>query len=109
MLIRGDARSLPLADRSVDCCVTSPPYFGLRDYGNANQIGLEPTPDAYVSALVAVFREVRRVLKDDGTLWLNLGDSYAAGGKGGGGSFYGGTTRGCVAEAVVAEWLASST
>jgi DNA modification methylase len=62
---------------SVQCCVTSPPYFGLRDYGHAGQIGLEPTPADYVSRLVAVFAEVRRVLKDDGTLWLNLGDSYA--------------------------------
>jgi DNA modification methylase len=66
-----------LADQSVQTCVTSPPYFGLRDYGNDGQIGLESTPDAYVAELVAVFREVRRVLKDDGTLWLNLGDSYA--------------------------------
>jgi len=129
MLIRGDARSLPLIDGCVDCIVTSPPYFGLRDYGtarweggdpacdhkkpgankvfgnpefNANrpsrvatdtvgwrdvcglcgavrvdaQIGLEPTPDAYVASLVQVFRELRRVLKDTGTVWLNLGDSY---------------------------------
>lgn len=59
-------------------CVTSPPYFGLRDYGHEGQIGLEPTPDEFVAKLVAVFREVRRVLRDDGTLWLNLGDSYAA-------------------------------
>jgi DNA modification methylase len=65
-------------------CVTSPPYYGLRDYGCAGQIGLEETPDAYVARLVDVFREVRRVLRDDGTLWLNLGDSYAAGGNGGG-------------------------
>jgi DNA modification methylase len=64
-------------DRSVHCCVTSPPYFGLRDYGHAGQIGLEATPDAFVAEMVAVFREVRRVLRDDGTLWLNLGDSYA--------------------------------
>ena len=69
-----------LPDCSVDCCVTSPPYFGLRDYGHDGQIGLEPTPDGFVSKLVAVFREVRRVLRDDGTLWLNLGDSYASGG-----------------------------
>jgi hypothetical protein len=61
----------------VQTCVTSPPYFGLRDYGVAGQIGLEPTPDEYVAKLVAVFREVRRVLADDGTLWLNLGDSYS--------------------------------
>ena len=61
---------------SVNCCVTSPPYFGLRDYGNDEQIGLEETPEAFVESLVKVFREVRRVLADDGTLWLNLGDSY---------------------------------
>ena len=67
-------RSLP--DQSVHTCVTSPPYFGLRDYGMAGQIGLEDTPDAFVARLVDVFREVRRVLRDDGTLWLNLGDSY---------------------------------
>jgi len=64
--------------RSVHCCVTSPPYFGLRDYGHDGQIGLEPTPGEYVAKLVEVFREVRRVLRDDGTLWLNLGDSYAS-------------------------------
>jgi DNA modification methylase len=58
-------------------CVTSPPYFGLRDYGHAGQIGLEPTPDAYVAEIIEVFRCVRDVLADDGTLWLNLGDSYA--------------------------------
>ncbi len=79
MLIQADARHIPLADGCVQCVVTSPPYFGLRDYGTANQIGLEPTPDAFVAALVGVFREVWRVLKDDGTVWLNLGDSYAAG------------------------------
>jgi DNA modification methylase len=129
MLIRGDARALPLNDARVNCCITSPPYFGLRDYGTARweggdpacahqqepprfngpkqtvaqvsghaskaesharshcprcgaqridaQIGLEPTPEAYVQTLVAVFREVRRVLTDDGVCWLNLGDSYA--------------------------------
>lgn len=64
--------------RSVQTCVTSPPYFGLRDYGHDGQIGLEKTPDEFVAKLVEVFREVRRVLRDDGTLWLNLGDSYAA-------------------------------
>ena len=73
-----------LAAGSVRCCVTSPPYFGLRDYGMDGQIGLEPTPDEYVAKLVAVFREVRRVLTDDGTLWLNLGDSYAGRGATGG-------------------------
>ena len=61
---------------SVQTCVTSPPYWGLRDYGHDGQIGLEPTPDEYVANIVEVFREVRRVLSDDGTLWLNLGDSY---------------------------------
>jgi DNA modification methylase len=66
-----------MRSRSVHCCVTSPPYFGLRDYGVDGQIGLEPTPSAFVAKMVAVFGEVRRVLRDDGTLWLNLGDSYA--------------------------------
>lgn len=65
-----------IPDRSVNCCVTSPPYFGLRDYGCDGQIGLEETPDAYIARLVAVFREVRRVMADDGTLWVNIGDSY---------------------------------
>jgi DNA modification methylase len=62
----------------VQTCVTSPPYFGLRDYGHEGQIGLEPTPEAYIAAMVEVFRCVREVLADDGTLWLNIGDSYAA-------------------------------
>jgi site-specific DNA-methyltransferase (adenine-specific) len=84
-LHQGDCLKLlaSMPERSVDCCVTSPPYFGLRDYGVDGQIGLEPTPDEFVAKLVAVFREVRRVLRDDGTLWLNLGDSYAGSGKGG--------------------------
>ena len=67
-----------LPDESVHCCVTSPPYWGLRDYDSDGQIGLEQTPDEYVARMVDVFREVRRVLRDDGTLWLNLGDSYAS-------------------------------
>jgi DNA modification methylase len=67
-----------LEPESVHCVVTSPPYFGLRDYGMPGQIGLEPTPDLYVSKLVEVFREVRRVLRKDGTCWLNLGDSYCS-------------------------------
>src|SRR3990167_7242304 len=71
-----------MPDAIIDCCVTSPPYFGLRDYGNSEQIGLEETPELYVQKLVEVFREVKRVLKSDGTLWLNLGDSYAGSGKG---------------------------
>lgn len=70
-----------LADNSIDCCVTSPPYFGLRDYGTDAQIGLEATPELFISKLVEVFTEVRRVLKPEGTLWLNLGDSYASSGK----------------------------
>ena len=65
-----------LPDQSINCCVTSPPYFGLRDYGVDGQIGLELTPEQYVAKIVEVFREVRRVLRDDGTLWLNIGDSY---------------------------------
>jgi site-specific DNA-methyltransferase (adenine-specific) len=69
-------RAMPA--QSVNCCITSPPYFGLRDYGHDGQIGLEQTPDEFVAKLVEVFREVRRVLRDDGTLWLNLGDTYAA-------------------------------
>ena len=81
-IIVGDCREvLPtLPDCSVHMVCTSPPYYGLRDYGVAGQIGLEPSPDAYVAELVAVFREVRRVLRDDGTVFLNLGDSYAANG-----------------------------
>lgn len=79
--------TLPLlAEQSVHCCVTSPPYFGLRDYGVDGQLGLEATPEEFVAALVAVFREVRRVLRDDGTVWLNLGDSYANDSKWGGSS-----------------------
>ncbi len=130
-LIQGDARRLPLADRIVHCVVTSPPYFGLRDYGTAEwvggdpecdhrppndapngnkgqpqvhagrhsgncgkcgarrvdrQIGLEPTPDEFVECMVRVFREVKRVLRDDGTCWLNLGDSYVSHGMTGGAS-----------------------
>lgn len=82
-LIIGDCiDSLPrIPDGSVNCCVTSPPYFGLRDYGVDGQIGLEQTPEEYVAKMVEVFREVRRVLRDDGTLWLNIGDSYANGGR----------------------------
>ena len=79
-LLVGDVRETlkTVADNTVDCCVTSPPYWGLRDYGETGQIGLEQSPEQYVAELVAVFREVRRVLKDNGTLWLNLGDSYAS-------------------------------
>lgn len=78
-ILLGDCRERlrELPDGSVHSVVTSPPYFGLRDYGADGQIGLEPTPDEFVEAMVEVFGEVRRVLRDDGTLWLNLGDSYA--------------------------------
>ncbi len=65
-----------LDDESVNCCVTSPPYWGLRDYGESDQLGLEETPEEYVANMVKVFSEVKRVLTKDGTLWLNLGDSY---------------------------------
>lgn len=73
-------RNLP--DDSIDCCVTSPPYFNLRDYGVNGQIGLEDTPEQYIQKLVGVFHEVRRVLAPAGTLWVNIGDCYAGSGKG---------------------------
>jgi DNA modification methylase len=77
-ILTGDVRQrlADIPDGSVRCCVTSPPYWGLRDYGNDGQIGLEQTPEAYVAEMVEVFRDVRRTLTDDGSLWLNLGDSY---------------------------------
>jgi len=77
-LLHGDCLEVmkAMSEQSVNCCVTSPPYWGLRDYGNDAQLGLEPTPDEYISKMVAVFHEVKRVLRDDGTLWLNIGDSY---------------------------------
>jgi DNA modification methylase len=107
MIIQGDALHLPLADESIQCCVTSPPYWGLRDYGiqptlwpevayspmagmpeivipsMACCLGLDPSPDAYVGHMVLIFREVRRVMHESGTLWLNLGDTYASPGYGG--------------------------
>lgn len=83
-ILHGDClevlRGMP--EQSGHCCITSPPYWGLRDYGASGQIGREATPEAYTRALTAVFGEVRRVLRDDGTLWLNLGDSYMGSGKG---------------------------
>jgi DNA modification methylase len=83
-ILHGDCREVlkTLPSQSVNCCVTSPPYFGLRDYGVDGQIGWEPSPDQFVAELVTIFREVRRVLRDDGTLWLNLGDSYCTTPKG---------------------------
>ena len=82
-LIVGDTRDelRRLSDGTFNCCVTSPPYWGLRDYGHKTQIGAEDTVDAYVASLVQVFREVRRTLRDDGTLWLNIGDSYTSGNR----------------------------
>jgi len=84
VIICGDAlielKKLP--GESIDCCITSPPYWCLRDYGVAGQFGLEKTPEEYVAKLINVFREVRRILKNEGVLWLNLGDSYAGSGKG---------------------------
>ena len=85
MILQADARHIPLRDGCVQMLVSSPPYWGLRDYGVSGQIGLEATPDEYVATMVAVFREVKRVLRDDGTVWLNLGDSYAGSSKGQGG------------------------
>ena len=78
-VLLGDAleRLRELPDESVNCCVTSPPYYGLRDYGTEGQIGLEGAPEEYIEKLVSVFREVRRILRRDGTLWINVGDSYA--------------------------------
>ena len=80
MILIGDVRERlkELPDQSVNCCVTSPPYWGLRDYGNDGQIGLEQEPGDFIAELVAVFHQVKRVLRDDGTLWLNIGDSYAS-------------------------------
>jgi site-specific DNA-methyltransferase (adenine-specific)/site-specific DNA-methyltransferase (cytosine-N4-specific) len=82
-LLVGDARLLlsQMPDRHFDCTVTSPPYWGLRDYGVPGQIGAETTVDEYIADLVLLFREVRRTLTDDGTLWLNIGDSYTLGGR----------------------------
>ena len=89
LVLTGDSVEMlkTLESESVQCCVTSPPYWGLRDYGVPGQIGLEKTPEEYVGKLVDVFREVRRVLKKDGVLWLNLGDSYAGSMKGEGGTY----------------------
>ena len=103
MILIGDVleQLATLPDESVHCAVTSPPYWGLRDYGTAGQLGLEPTLDEWVSRMVAVFREVRRVLRRDGTCWLNLGDGYATGGHDGG--------KNSRADVDVGGWGASST
>lgn len=88
LITNADARKIPLADKSVQCVVTSPPYYGLRSYLPSNhpkkhlEIGLEQIPGGYVNELLEVFREIWRVLKDDGVCWLNLGDSYGGSGMG---------------------------
>lgn len=88
-ILRGDCMEVlkTLEDNSVHAIVSSPPYWRQRDYGMAGQLGLEATPEEYTDKLVAIFREARRVLRDDGTAWVNLGDKWASGGNGGGGSF----------------------
>lgn len=85
LILIGDAfeKLKEIDDGTADCCVTSPPYYNLRDYGVYGQIGIEETPEAYVDRLVSVFREVKRALRDDGTLWVNIGDSYNGSGKAG--------------------------
>jgi len=84
MIIVSDALKAlkQIKTESIDCCVTSPPYYNLRDYGIDGQIGLEATPEEYISRLTEIFHEMQRVLKNDGTLWINIGDSYAGSGKG---------------------------
>lgn len=77
--INGNSEYIPLTDQSVHCVITSPPYYALRDYGVSGQIGLEATPAEYIRRMMKVFSEVWRVLRDDGTLWVNMGDSYAGG------------------------------
>lgn len=85
-ILQGDCREVlaTLPAESVNCCVTSPPYYALRDYGVAGQIGMEPTLQEYLDTMVGVFREVWRVLRPDGTCWVNMGDTYASGGDRGG-------------------------
>ena len=87
MIIHGDCRDvLPkLPHKFAQCCVTSPPYFQQRDYSVIGQIGIEDTPTEYIHNLVGVFRQIGRILRDDGTLWIVIGDTYSAGGRGGGG------------------------
>lgn len=79
----GDVRAIlpTLPDNSVQCVVTSPPYWGLRDYGVSGQIGLEDTPEEFIAVMVSIFAQIRRILKPDGTLWMNLGDSYSSGNR----------------------------
>ena len=108
-IYNGDALEIlkTLPSNSVDCGITSPPYYGLRDYGVDGQIGLDDTPEKFISRLVEVFREFRRVLKPEGTLWVNIGDSYAGSGKGGAThpentcNYKQGTNRGLIGKAAV--------
>jgi len=80
VILNGDSLTVlgGIKPESVDMCMTSPPYWGLRDYGHPNQLGLEPTPELYIEHMTEIFHEVRRVLKKGGTLWLNIGDTYSA-------------------------------
>jgi DNA modification methylase len=89
-ILNANARAIPIADKTFQTCITSPPYWQKRDYGVAAQSGWEATPDEYVAVMVSIFREVWRALRDDGTLWLNLGDTYAGGGRGRGEKEYAG-------------------
>lgn len=106
-LYQGDSLAIlsELPSESVQCCVTSPPYWGLRDYGAEGQIGLEETPAVHIERLLAVFREVRRVLKNDGTLWVNYGDTYCNTDKWGGGGFNTGKQT-VAADGKVPSWAA---
>ena len=85
MILQGDClEAMKILDsESIQCCVTSPPYFGLRDYEVDGQIGLEESPELYVKKMVQIFHELKRIMRSDGILWLNLGDSYSGSGKGG--------------------------
>jgi DNA modification methylase len=94
MLLQGNSLKIPIGDKLVQCVVTSPPYYGLRDYGINGQLGLEPTLQEYIDNTVLWAREVRRVLRDDGTFWLNMGDSYAGSGGAGGDYNEGGLKEG---------------
>ena len=89
MICHGDCREIlkTIESGTINCCITSPPYYGLRDYGVDGQIGLEETPEQYIDQLAGVFDEIKRVLRDDGTLWLNIGDSYAGNGLRGGAAY----------------------
>jgi DNA modification methylase len=109
-LYQGDALETlkQMEDESINCCVTSPPYWGLRDYGAEGQLGVEPTPEEYVAKMVEVFREVKRVLRKDGTLWLNMGDCYASKPPGCDGVSYSSGLHGAQGDTKYRETLAKS-